>query len=215
MCADDHSLVRKGVAAIIATEPDMELVAEATNGRQAVELFLANTPDVMLMDLRLPVMNGVEAAREILCACPEAKIIALTMYCGDDDIRLALEAGVRGYLLKEMVHREVLDAIKAVHAGNRVIPAAIAARVKENVLQHALTQREIEVLKTLATGMSNRRIAEILGIAEGTIKMHIQNILTKLGAIDRTQAVTIGLTRGIIHLDEITRKLARGFSTTP
>lgn len=201
LAVDDHPLVRKGIASILANEPDMRLVGEANNGREAVDLFRQFQPDVTLMDLRMPEMDGVQATQAIRRDYPEARIIALTSYDGDQDIYRALEAGVRGYMLKEMVHTDVLRAIRTVHSGKRLMPQEVAQRLSEYFPQVALTQREVEVLGHVAKGMANKEIAELLGTASGTIKMHIQNILEKLGAADRTHAVTIAIQRGILHLD--------------
>jgi DNA-binding NarL/FixJ family response regulator len=201
LCADDHPLVRKGIASILANETDVLLVGEAGGGQEAVELFRKLKPDVVLMDLRMPEMNGIEATRIIRAEAPETKIIALTSYDGDQDIYRAIEAGVRGYILKEMVHTEVLRAIRTVHAGKRLMPAEVAERLSEYFPQMALTPREVEVLRLVAKGMANKEIAHQLGTASGTIKMHIQNILAKLDAADRTHAVTIALERGILHLE--------------
>ncbi len=201
LAVDDHPLVRKGIASILANEPDMKLVGEANNGREAVDLFHQFHPDVTLMDLRMPEMDGVQATQAIRREYPEARIIALTSYDGDQDIYRALEAGVRGYMLKEMVHTDVLRAIRTVHSGKRLMPNEVAQRLSEYFPQVALTQREVEVLGHVAKGMANKEIAEQLGTASGTIKMHIQNILEKLGAADRTHAVTIAIQRGILHLD--------------
>jgi DNA-binding NarL/FixJ family response regulator len=201
LCADDHPLVRKGIASILANETDVVLVGEAGSGQEAVELFRKLKPDVVLMDLRMPGMSGIEATRIIRAEAPETKIIALTSYDGDQDIYRAIEAGVRGYILKEMVHTEVLRAIRTVHAGKRLMPAEVAERLSEYFQQMALTPREVEVLRFVAKGMANKEIAHQLGTASGTIKMHIQNILAKLDASDRTHAVTIALERGILHLD--------------
>jgi DNA-binding NarL/FixJ family response regulator len=200
LCVDDHPLVRKGLAAILNNEPDMELVAEAENGKSAIELFRKLQPDVTLMDLRMPEVDGLTAIRTIIKEFPEARIIALTSYDGDQDIFNALQAGVRGYLLKEMVHTEVLQSIRQVHAGKRLMITDTAARTHESVLQSALTPREIEVLKLIAQGLSNKEIAHQLGTATGTAKIHVQNIIEKLSASDRTQAVTIAVQRGIVHL---------------
>jgi DNA-binding NarL/FixJ family response regulator len=199
VCADDHPLVRKGLAAIIAQEADLELVAEAQNGREAVELYRRHRPDVLLMDLRMPELDGITATRTILAEDPTAKILALTSYDGDQDLFQALEAGVRGYLLKETLHVEIIDAIRTVHAGRKLVPADIE-KVSETSLRSALTPREIEVLKHIAQGLSNKEIGTLLGTAAGTVKIHVQNILEKLQAADRTQAVTIALRRGIVHL---------------
>jgi len=201
LCVDDHPLVRKGIASILANETDMQLVAEAGGGNEAVALFRQYRPDVTLMDLRMPDMDGTEATRAIRQEFPEAKIIALTSYDGDQDIYRALEAGVRGYMLKEMAHTEVVRAIRTVHSGKRLMPAEVAERLSEYFPQVALTPREVEVLTFVAHGLGNKDIAERLGTAAGTIKMHIQNILAKLGASDRTHAVTIAIQRGILHLD--------------
>lgn len=201
LCVDDHPLVRKGIASILANEGDMRLVAEAGNGREAVELFRVHRPDVTLMDLRMPDMDGIEASQAIRREFPEAKIIALTSYDGDQDIYRALEAGVRGYMLKEMVHTDVLRAIRTVHAGKRLMPQEVAERLSEYFPQVALTPREVEVLTFVANGLGNKEIADRLGTASGTVKMHIQNILGKLGAADRTHAVTIAIQRGILHLE--------------
>jgi DNA-binding NarL/FixJ family response regulator len=201
LCVDDHPLVRKGIASILANESDMQLVGEAGNGREAVEMFRQLRPDVILMDLRMPEMTGIEAARVIRQEDPEARIIALTSYDGDQDIYRALEAGVRGYLLKEMVHTDVLRAIRTVYSGKRLMPQEVAERLSEYFPQVALTPREVEVLGLVARGLANKEIAGKLGTASGTVKMHIQNILAKLGASDRTHAVTIAIERGILHLD--------------
>lgn len=200
LCVDDHPLVRKGIASILANEAGMRLVAEAANGREAVELFRKHRPDVTLMDLRMPVLDGIEATKTIRGEFPEARIIALTSYDGDQDIYRALEAGVRGYLLKEMVHTEVLSAIRTVHSGKRLMPREVVERLSEHFPQIALTPREVEVLTFVAQGMANKEIADRLGTASGTVKMHIQNILEKLGAGDRTHAVTIAIHRGILHM---------------
>ena len=201
LCVDDHPLVRKGIAAILATEPDLKLVAEAGSGQEAVDAFRASRPDVTLMDLRLPGMDGIEAAKQIRQIDPEAKILALTSYDGDQEIYRALEAGVRGYLLKEMVHTEIVRAIRVVHSGKRLMPPEVAERLSEHFPQVALTPREIEVLQHVAKGYGNKEIGVRLGTAAGTVKMHLQNILSKLGASDRTHAVTLAIRRGIIHID--------------
>jgi DNA-binding NarL/FixJ family response regulator len=201
MCVDDHPLVRKGIASILANEADVELVAEAGNGQEAVEKFKEFHPDVVLMDLRMPQMDGIEATKAIRRESPEARIVALTSYDGDQDIYRALEAGVRGYLLKEMVHTEVVRAIRTVYSGKRLMPPEVAERLSEYFPQVALTPREVEVLGFVARGLANKEIAHKLGTANGTIKMHVQNILEKLGASDRTHAVTIAIERGILHLD--------------
>ena len=200
LCVDDHPLVRKGIVAILATEADIELVAEAGNGRNAVELFRQHQPDVTLMDLRMPELDGIGAVKLILQEFPDAKIIALTSFDGDQDIYRALEAGVRGYLLKETVHTEILNAIRKVDAGQKLMSEEVAQRMAEYFPQVALTPREVEVLTLVAQGLANKEIAVRLGTANGTVKIHVQNILAKLSATDRTRAVTIALQRGIIHL---------------
>ena len=201
LCVDDHPIVRKGIASLLANETDVVLVGEASNGKEAVRLFRMFRPDVTLMDLRMPDMDGIAAARAIRSEFPEARIIALTSYDGDQDIYQALEAGVRGYLLKEMVHTDVLRAIRTVHSGKRLMPPEVAERLSEYFPQIALTPREVEVLSFVANGLANKDIANHLGTASGTIKMHVQNIIGKLGAADRTHAVTIALERGILHLN--------------
>jgi DNA-binding NarL/FixJ family response regulator len=200
LCVDDHVLIRKGIASILANEPDMQLVAEAANGREAVRLFREFRPDVTLMDLRMPELDGIAATRAIREEFSAARIIALTSYEGDQDIYRALDAGVRGYLLKEAVHAEVVQAIRTVHAGKRLMPPEVAERLTEYFPQMALTPRETEVLGLVANGLGNKEIADRLGTATGTIKIHVQNILEKLSAADRTQAVTIAIQRGILHL---------------
>jgi DNA-binding NarL/FixJ family response regulator len=200
LCIDDHPLVRKGIASILNNEADMDLVAEGSNGREAIELFREHKPDVLLMDLRMPDVDGITAIKQIRAEFPSARIIALTSFDGDQDIYRALEAGVRGYLLKEVVHTEVLNAIRQVFAGRRLMSPEVAERLSEYFPAVALTVREIEVLTLVAQGMANKEIAAQLGKASGTVKMQVQSILAKLGATDRTQAVTIAVQRGIIHL---------------
>lgn len=200
LTVDDHDLVRKGIAAILSTEPDLQLVAEANTGENAVHLHRKYRPDITLMDLRLPDKNGIETTREIRGEAPGAKIIALTSYDGDQDIYRALEAGVRGYLLKEMVHTDVIRAIRIVQAGKRFIPQEVTQHLNGYFPEVALTPREIEVLSLVARGFGNKEVGDVLGTAPGTVKAHVQSILSKLGAKDRTHAVTIALRRGIIHL---------------
>jgi DNA-binding NarL/FixJ family response regulator len=200
LSVDDHELVRKGIAAILATENDLELVAQTSEGREAVKLFRAHRPDVTLMDLRLPDSNGIDVTREIRREFPDARIIALTSYDGDQDVYRALEAGVRGYLLKEMVHTEIIRAIRVVHSGKRFIPGQVSEQLSGFFPEIALTRREIEVLSLVARGFGNKEVGDVLGTAPGTVKAHVQSILGKLGAKDRTHAVTIALKRGIIHL---------------
>jgi DNA-binding NarL/FixJ family response regulator len=201
LCVDDHPLVRKGIAAILANEKDMKLIAEAGSGAEAVEAFRQFHPDLTLMDLRMPGMDGIEATKEIRKIDPDAKIIALTSYDGDQEIYRALEAGVRGYILKESVHTEIVRAIRVVQSGKRLMPPEVAERLSEHFPQVALTPREIEVLQHVAKGLGNKEIGVRLGTAAGTVKMHLQNILSKLGASDRTHAVTLAIRRGIIHID--------------
>lgn len=200
LTVDDHELVRKGIAAILSAEPGFELVGEANTGQEAIRLFREKLPDVTLMDLRLPDKSGVEATREIRNEFPDARIIVLTSYDGDQDIYKALEGGVRGYLLKEMVHTEVLKAIRVVHSGKRFIPAEVSQHLNGFFPEVALTPREVEVLSLIARGFGNKEVADVLGTAPGTVKAHVQSILSKLNASDRTHAVTIALRRGIIHL---------------
>lgn len=197
---DDHPIYRGGLAALIAAFGDLKLVGEAGNGREAVEGFRRHRPDVTLMDLSMPIMTGVEAISRIVAEFPEARIIALTTWDGDGDIHRALEAGARGYLLKDAASEEVVGAIRQVHAGGRAIPGSVAGRLAEFTPRIDLTDREIEVLTQMAKGLSNKEIAGVLGRTEATIKVHVQHILSKLNAPDRTGAVTIALQRGIIHL---------------
>lgn len=200
LSVDDHDLVRKGIAAILSVESDLQLVADASNSRDAIRLYRQHLPDVTLMDLRLPDRSGTETTRLIRNEFPEAKIIALTSYDGDQDIYKALEAGVRGYLLKEMVHTEVVRAIRIVYLGKRYIPMEVSQQLSGFFPEVALTPREIEVLSLVARGLGNKEVGDMLGTAPGTVKAHVQSILSKLGAKDRTNAVTIALRRGIIHL---------------
>lgn len=200
LTVDDHPIYRGGLAALIAAYPDLKLVAEAANGREAVEMYRQHRPDVTLMDLSMPVMNGVEAIRTIVAEFPEARIVALTTWDGDADIQRSLEAGARGYLLKDVVSDEVADSIRQVHAGRKVVPAEVAKRLAEFTPRVDLTAREHEVLTHMARGLSNKEIGAALSVAEATIKVHVLHIFQKLNAADRTEAVTVGLQRGIIHL---------------
>jgi DNA-binding NarL/FixJ family response regulator len=201
MIVEDHNIVRQGLVALLKTYPDFVVVAEAADGRQAVELFRQHQPDVTLMDLRLQKMNGVEAIGRIRIDSPQARIIVLTTFDGDEDIYRALEAGARGYLIKDMLLTDVLSAIRAVHRGERVIPVAVAARLAEFTPRTDLTEREVEVLQLVARGLSNRDVAGVIGRTDETVKVHLKNIFAKLGVADRTEAVTLALSRGILHLD--------------
>jgi DNA-binding NarL/FixJ family response regulator len=200
LTVDDHSLLRKGIAALVNAEPDMKLIAEASNGQEAIESFRLHRPDVTLMDIQMPGFNGVEAINRIQSEFPDARIIVLTTYTGDAQVVRALRAGARAYILKGHVHRELLETIRAVHAGQKKIPPDIAAELAEHAADDELTQREIDVLRLIAAGNSNKLIADQLSIGEATVKSHVTNILSKLGANDRAHAVTIGLKRGIIEL---------------
>ena len=201
LVADDHPVVRAGLAAVIAGEVDLLLVAQAENGERACGLFREHQPDVVLMDLRMPIMDGVQAIRTITAEFPAARILALTTYEGDADIRRALEAGARGYLLKDMLLTEVITAIRAVRRGDRVIPTAVAARLAEFPERSDLTERELEVLQLVARGLSNKQVARAIGRTDETVKIHLKNMFAKLGVADRTEAVTVGLARGLIHLE--------------
>jgi DNA-binding NarL/FixJ family response regulator len=200
LSVDDHALLRKGITALVNAELDMKLVAEASNGHEAIEAFRQHRPDVVLMDIQMPGMNGVEAIDRIRSEFPDARIIVLTTYTGDAQVMRALKAGARAYILKGHVHREMLETIRAVHAGHKRIPADIAEQLAEHATDDSLTQREIDVLRLIAAGNSNKLIADQLSIGESTVKSHVSNILSKLGANDRAHAVTIGLQRGIIEL---------------
>ena len=200
--ADDHAVVRAGIAAMIANEPDIDVVAEAGDGAEAVSLYASHKPDVMLIDLRMPNMDGVAAIRAIRSADEGARLIALTIYDGDTDIHRALSAGAVGYLVKDVLGAELVRTIRNVAAGNRVIPPAVASKLAEFTPRIELSQREVEVLRLVAKGLRNKEIARVIGRTEGTVKVHIKNIHEKLGVEDRTEAVTLALERGIIHLDD-------------
>ncbi len=202
LCVDNHPLVCKGVAFILANQEDMRLVGEAHSGRQAVEAFLTLSPDVTLMDLRMPDLDGIEATKRSIGHAPDAKVIALTTYGGDQEIYRALAAGVRGYILKETLHAEVLQAIRAVHSGKRVIQSAVAERLSEHLPQVVLTKREVQILKLVGEGLGNKEIGGALGNASGTIRMHLQHIFRKLRASDRAHAITIAIKRGIFYHDD-------------
>ena len=200
LSVDDHPLLREGIATLINSQPDMRLIAEAKNGQEAIRQFDLHQPDVTLMDLRLPDMSGIDVVIALRSQHPEARIIMLTTFEGDVEIQRALEAGARGYLLKSMPPKDMLEAIRQVHAGKKRIPAEIASQLDENMGDEALTEREVEVLRAIAEGNRNRDIANKLFISEETVKVHIKHIMEKLNASDRTQAVAIGIRRGIIEL---------------
>jgi two-component system, NarL family, response regulator len=199
LVAEDHLVARVGVSTIVNMQPDMTVVAEAPNGQQAVELFRKHLPDVTLLDMRMPILSGTGAAAAIRAEYPHARMIALTTYGGDEDIRRALAAGVQAYLTKDVLHDELLNAIRAVHAGQTYLPAAVAALATQ-VPPPDLSAREVQVLELIVRGLANKQIAYSLSIAEHTVKNHVKNILSKLGAQDRTQAATAAIQRGIIHL---------------
>jgi len=200
LTADDHHLIRAGVSSFLATEPGLEVVAEAANGEEALEKYREVQPDVVLMDLSMPVMDGLEAARAILAEFPDARIVVLTTYAGDEDIHRALEAGAMGYLVKDMLAAEVLKVIRSVMAGRRGIPPVVAAKLAEHTPRIALTPRETEVICLMASGLTNAQIAERIGRAEETVKVHVKNILQKLDVRDRTEAVAVAARRGFIRL---------------
>jgi two-component system NarL family response regulator len=201
MVVDDHHIVRQGLVALLKTTQEVQVVAEAADGQQAVEMYRKHRPDVTLMDLRLPNMNGVEAITQIRRENPAARVIVLTTFDGDEDIYRALQAGARGYLLKGTDTDALMDAIRAVHAGRSRIPPFVAERLAERMGGPALTARELDVLKCIVRGRSNKEIASDLFISEATVKTHINSILGKLGVGDRTQAATTALQRGIVHFD--------------
>jgi len=198
---DDHPLLREGIGMIIDSQPDMVLVAQASSAQDAIEQFRKIRPDVTLMDLRLPDRNGIDAMISILAEFPQARIIMLTTFEGDVEIDRALQSGARGYLLKSMPPKELVEVVRQVHAGKKRVPTQVAVHLAEHLSDEALTGREIQVLEQIAGGNRNRDIAEKLFISEETVKVHIKHVMDKLGASDRTQAVAIGLRRGIIHLD--------------
>jgi DNA-binding NarL/FixJ family response regulator len=200
LAVDDHPILREGIAALLANEPDMELVAEAGNGQEAIKQFRAHRPDITLMDLQMPVMNGSDAIVAIREEFPGARIIVLTTYGGDAQADRAFKAGAFGYLLKNMVRKELVETIRTVHGGKKRIPPEIAMEMAEHHSDDALSEREIEVLRQVAAGNANKIIADHLGISEETVKAHMRKILSKLGANDRTHAVSIALKRGIIEI---------------
>ena len=200
LSVDDHPLLRRGIAALVNVEPDMKLIAEACNGEEAIEKFRLHRPDVTQMDLQMPGLNGIEAINRILAEFPDARIIVLTTYHGDAQVLRALRAGARGYMLKGQVHRELLETIRSVMQGRKRIPPDIAEELAEHAIDEQLSVREIDVLRLIADGNSNKQIADRLYISEATVKSHVANILSKLSASDRSHAVTIGLKSGIIEL---------------
>jgi DNA-binding NarL/FixJ family response regulator len=200
LAVDDHPMLREVISSLVASQSDMELVAEASTGREALEQFRHHRPDLTLMDLQMPDMDGIEAMVAIRDEFPEARIIVLTTYKGDVQVLRALKAGARAYLLKGLLRKELLETIRAVYAGQKRIPPEVAAVLADHAVDEALTAREIDVLRLIAGGNANKLIGDQLSITEETVKGYVKNILSKLGARDRTHAVTVALTRGIIHL---------------
>lgn len=200
LIVDDHPLFREGVSSLVEPEPDMTIVAEASSGREAIEMFRKHRPDVTLMDLRMPDINGIDAMTRIFAEFADAKIIVLTTYSGDVQIVRALKAGAKGYLLKGLLRKELLDTIRSVYKGKKRVSPEVASEIAEYAADSALTLREIDVLHLIAEGCANKIIADRLSITEDTVKAHVRNILSRLGANDRTHAVTIALKRGIIDL---------------
>lgn len=198
LCADDHEFIRDGIAHLLRKQPDMELIAEASDGRQAVEAYRTHRPDVVLMDLRMPNMNGIEALLAIREYHPNAKVIMLTTYAGDVIAAQSLKAGAAGYLLKSTLRSGLIDGIRAVAGGKRHVPPEVASSIAEFIASDSLSAREVDVLRSVADGLSNKSVAEQLGISEDTVKGHMRGILLKLGANDRTHAVLIALKRGIL-----------------
>ena len=201
LTVDDHPVLRKGLAALVNAEPDLKLVAEASNGKEAIEAFRSHQPDITLMDIQMPGLDGIQAIEAIRTEFPDARIIVLTTYTGDAQVVRALKAGARAYVLKGHVLDELLDTIRAVHAGKKRILTDVAAELADHATDDPLTEREIDVLKLIAAGNGNKQIADALSISEATVKSRVTNILSKLSANDRAHAVTIGLKRGIIELD--------------
>jgi DNA-binding NarL/FixJ family response regulator len=202
LTVDDHPLFRNGVAALLATQPDMQVVAEGGNGREAIRQFRAHRPDVTLMDLQMPEMSGLEATIAIRAEFPDARIIVLTTYAGDVQVMRALQAGARAYLLKTLVDTELLATIRSVHSGKKALSPEASFQLAEHATDDALTAAEVEVLRLIAGGNANKQIAAQLSVSEETVKSRVKNILSKLGASDRTHAVTIGVKRGIIDMAE-------------
>jgi len=200
LTVDDHPVVRQGIAGMVAIESDMTLVAEASNGREAIQQFRIHRPDITLMDVQMPEMNGIDALIAIRNEAPDAKVIMLTTYTGDVQILRALKAGAQGYLLKSTLHRDLLDTVRAVYTGKKALSPEASYEIAEHGTDNALSPREIDVLRLIAAGNSNKRVADKLSIGEASVKSHVENILSKLSANDRTHAVTIALKRGIIEL---------------
>ncbi|HET9787928.1 MAG TPA: response regulator transcription factor [Pyrinomonadaceae bacterium] len=200
LSVDDHPMLREGIAAVLASEQDMLLVAEASNGREALEQFRTHQPDVTLMDVQMPEVNGIDAIAKIREEFPDARIIVLTTYTGDAQATRAFKAGASGYLLKNMVRKELIDTIRTIHSGKKKIPPEIAVEMAQHHSDDALTEREIQVLREVAAGNANKMVAQLLRVSEETVKAHMRSILSKLGANDRTHAVTIAVKRGIIEI---------------
>ncbi|HRF48375.1 MAG TPA: response regulator transcription factor [Anaerolineales bacterium] len=201
LIADDHPVVREGLAAMFNRRPDLRTIAEAVNGAEAVRLALDLRPDVVLMDLNMPELGGVDAIAQIRAAWPEARVVVMTTFDGDEDIFRALQAGARAYLLKDTPRDEIIETVRIVHAGGKRIPEEIAAKLADRMLSEPLTERERDVLRLIVAGHSNKEIGSELSIAEGTVKAHVNSLLGKLGVQDRTQAVTEALRRGLAHLE--------------
>ena len=200
LSVDDHPLIRQGIAGVLTIEADMKLIGEARNGREAIQLFRVHRPDITLMDLQMPEMSGLDAINTIRGEFPDAHIIVLTTYAGDAQALRALQAGARAYLLKDAMHKELVDTIRAVHAGKKAVSAEVSFQLAEHATSEALTQSEVRVLRLIAQGNANKEIAAQLSIAEDTVKSQVRNLLSKLGAKDRTHAAMIGLKRGVIEL---------------
>lgn len=203
LCVDDHEVLRQGLTAVLSTQPDMEVVAEAGDGAAAVEAFQRHRPDVTLMDLRLPKLSGSEAIAAIRRDTPNARVVVLTTYDGIDDIHRALHAGARGYLLKDTLRRELVEAVRTVHRGGFWVSPPVAQRLAESMPHTSLTPRELDILGCIVRGLSNKEIAVELGVAEGTVRIHVSHVLEKLGVSDRTQAAVAAIERGIFHLDRL------------
>jgi two-component system NarL family response regulator len=201
LIVDDHPIVREGLAAVINRRADMSVVAEVGDGKSAVMAYAEHQPDITLMDLQMPEMGGVAAIQQIRADFPKAKIIILTTYDGDEDIYRGLRSGARAYLLKDTPRAELLDTIRAVYAGQKRIPPEIAIKLAERMVSKELTEREMDVLRLIVNGRSNREIGQVLSITEGTVKVHVNNLLGKLNVSDRTQVVTEAIRRGLVHLD--------------